>query len=109
MADEQAGIAELLKLGVAILAGAVIKPVFDFLSGRRKNTAEAKQIELSSERLTQHDLREWMDIAQLATKRMARLESVLVEMLPYIDRLPDRTAERLQRVLNDGGDLGGTK
>jgi hypothetical protein len=103
MADDQTGLIELLKMGAAIAAGAVIKPMFDYFSGRRKITAEAKQIELTSERLTQQDLREWMDIAQNATHRMARLESVLVEILPYIDHLPERTVARIHRVLADSG------
>jgi hypothetical protein len=104
MADDQTGLVELIKLVGAVLAGAVIKPVFDYLSGRRKMSAEAKQTEAATERLTQHDLREWMNTAQSATRRIARLESVLVEILPYLDKLPKRTADRTHRVLNDGGE-----
>jgi hypothetical protein len=104
MADDQAGLVELIKLAVAVTAGAVVKPVFDYFSGRKKFSAEANAIAANSERLTQHDLREWMDTAQIATRRISRVESVLLEIVPYLDKLPKRTAERVQRVLNDGGE-----
>lgn len=103
MADDQAGLIELLKIAVAVTAGAVVKPVFDYFSGRRKFTAEANQIHATTERLTQQDLREWMDTAQNATRRIARLESVLIEILPSMEKLPKRTAERIERVLADSG------
>lgn len=99
MADDQTGLTELLKLAGAVLAGAVVKPVFDYFSGRRKFSAEAKQIELSSERLTQQDLREWMTTAQNATSKLSRFESALREIEPYSDRLPDKTAARIARIL----------
>jgi len=110
--EDQSGLVDITKwvIGIAgtIGLGSIVVRLIDYFSGRRRSNAEAEEIELSSERLTRQEVRDMMEALLKSNQaiivrdvRNARLESVLEDIQPHLDKLPLPVAARVMRVLED--------